>query len=277
MDSHLKSLSMRFWSRRETILRPVLWSPEDLRLFGCHFRDVNTSQLQSHVANPVSESSAATDHDVLAEKKASVLQRSSSPLIKQRAIETILADGRLYRRCGTSPLRIRKRIIQKAPYILFRPVEQQHLCSDLPLTGYIDYHCIKRARREGNIRRQRPGHPGYEHYKSPAQITPKEWSADPYVLCILLSIAQHQYYYHKQARRNTTYRACLLVTNTQYPRDIYLFEANIATTLLDQLDDPRIVPNQATPVIINRSRLSIEPCGDFWARIVAALSVQAAR
>ncbi len=100
MDAHLKSLNVRFWSRRETILRPVLWSPEDLRLFGCNFRDIITSQSPGHVATPVLHSSAATDHEVLAEKKALVLQRSSSPLIKQRAIETILADGRVFRRCG---------------------------------------------------------------------------------------------------------------------------------------------------------------------------------
>ncbi len=103
--------------------------------------------------------------------------------------------------------------------MLLRPVEQHNLYSNLPMAGYIDYYCIKRARREGNIRRQRPGHAGYEHYESPAQITPKEWSEDPYILCILLSIAQHQYY-HKEARHNTTYR--VYISARVWPRSVLM-------------------------------------------------------
>lgn len=69
MDVPSNSLNVRFWSRRETILRPVLWSPEDLRRFGCHFGDIHTSQLQDHVVPPVEDSSAATGPDVIQERR----------------------------------------------------------------------------------------------------------------------------------------------------------------------------------------------------------------
>ncbi|KAM3503437.1 hypothetical protein MY11210_008721 [Beauveria gryllotalpidicola] len=137
MDVHLNSLNVRFWSRRETILRPVLWSLEDLRLFGCRFGDIHTSQLQGHVATPfeAKDSSAATGPDAL--------------------------------------------------------------------------------------------------------------------------------------------RACLFITNPSSPQDILLFDADIPTALLDELDDPRIVPQRRTRLVIHRTRMSIEPREDFLARLVAALSSRA--
>ncbi|KAM3430219.1 hypothetical protein NHJ13734_007836 [Beauveria thailandica] len=235
MDVHLSSLNVRFWSRRETILRPVLWSLEDLRLFGCRFGDITTSQLQGHVATPLEDSSAATGPDALREGRRSDC-RAVAPL--------------------------RKRTIPGAPYVLFRPVEQHPACRDLPWAGYMDYCLINSARREGNRRKLRLGQRENDFFTRLKRITPRDWSEDPYVLFILLSIAQRQYY-HKHARHNTTYQ------------DIILFDTDIPTALLDELDNPRIVPQRRTRLVIHRTRMSIEPRKDFLARLVAALSSRA--
>lgn len=90
------------------------------------------------------------------------------------------------------------------------------------------------------------------------------------MLFILLSIAQRQYH-HKYTRHNTTYQVCLFVTNPKSLRDTILFDADIPTALLDELDDPRIVPQPRTRLVIHRTKMSIEPRKDFLARPVAAL------
>ncbi|TQV95203.1 hypothetical protein V2A60_009749 [Cordyceps javanica] len=72
-----------------------------------------------------------------------------------------------------------------------------------------------------------------------------------------------------------TNRACLFVINSASPQDIILFDADIPTALLDELDDPRIVPRRRTRLVIHRMRMSIEPREDFLARLVAALSSRA--
>ncbi|EJP61478.1 uncharacterized protein BBA_09557 [Beauveria bassiana ARSEF 2860] len=99
----------------------------------------------------------------------------------------------------------------------------------------------------------------------------RDWSEDSYVLFILLSIAQRQYY-RKHARHNTAYQACLFVTNPASPQDVTLFDADIPTALPDELDDPRMVPQRRKWLIIHRTRMSIEPRKVFLARLVAALS-----
>ncbi|KAM3448816.1 hypothetical protein MY3296_007447 [Beauveria thailandica] len=190
MDVHLNSLNVRFWSRRETILRPVLWSLEDLRLFGCRFGDITTSQLQGHVATPVEDSSAATGPDALRAREALRLQSCrASPFVKEGCMVNILCNDNLYAWCrARPPLRIGKRTI--------------------------------------------PGAPANTSYS-------------------------------KHTRHNTTYQ------------DIILFNADISTALLDELDDPRLVPQRRTRLVIHRTRMSIEPRKDFLARLVAALSSRA--
>ncbi len=97
MDVLSSSLNVRFWSRRETILRPVLWSPEDLRLFGCRFGDIHRSKLQGHVATPVEDSSAATGPDALREREALRLQSCrTSPFVKEGCMVNILCDDNVY-------------------------------------------------------------------------------------------------------------------------------------------------------------------------------------
>ncbi|KAM3542041.1 hypothetical protein ARSEF1564_005073 [Beauveria bassiana] len=293
MDVHSDSLNVRFWSRRETLLRPVLWSLEDLRLFGCRFGDIHTSQLQGHVDTPVEDSSAATGPDALRRREALTLQNCrASPFVKEGCMVNILCDDNFYAWCrARPPLRIGKRTIPGAPYVLFRPVEQHPACRDLPWAGYMDYCLINSARREGNRRKLRPGQRDNDFFTRLKRITPRDWSEDPYVLFILLSIAQRQYY-HKHARHNTTYQvyisttmptkhytnssqACLFITNPASPQDIILFDADIPTALLDELDDPRMVPQRRTRLVIHRTRMSIEPRKDFLARLVAALSSRA--
>ncbi|KAM0670651.1 hypothetical protein ACQRIT_006798 [Beauveria bassiana] len=270
MDAGLQSLNMRFRSRRETILRPILWSPEDLQLFDCHFRAIHAFEPQTCEAAGADDSS---DHAALAEREALVLQRSSSPLMKRSSMGDILNDGKLYRQQREPSLRIGNRVISPLPFIFFLPVEKQHLARGglLPMTGYIDYTFIHSGRRKGNHRKLGPGQLDYGYFERLKRITPRAWTEDPYILFILLSMAQSQYLC-KHGRHKTTFRASLFVTEHACRQDIYLFDVDIPTALLDQLNDPRIIPQRPTRLDIHRTRISIEPRKDFWARLVAALS-----
>ncbi|KAM3484035.1 hypothetical protein MY8738_002645 [Beauveria namnaoensis] len=233
---------MRFRSRRETILRPILWSPEDLQLFDCHFRAIHAFEPQTCEAAGADDSS---DHAALAEREALVLQRSSSPLMKRSSMGDILNDGKLYRQ--QSPL----------PFIFFLPVEKQHLARGglLPMTGYIDYTFIHSGRRKGNHRKLGPGQLDYGYFERLKRITPRAWKEDPYILFILLSMAQSQYLC-KHGRHKTTFRASLFVTEHACRQDIYLFDVDIPTALLNQLNDPRIIPQRPTRLDIHRTRIT---------------------
>lgn len=62
------------------------------------------------------------------------------------------------------------------------------------------------------------------------------------------------------------------MTHPSHRQEMYLFEANIVTDILDQLDDPRITPKQVTQLVINRRTITIEPSTGLWERIVGTLS-----
>ncbi|KAM3453686.1 hypothetical protein MY3296_003529 [Beauveria thailandica] len=270
MDAGSRSLNMRFWPRRETILRPILWSPEDLQLFDCQFSAIHSFEPQICEAASADDSS---DHAALAEREALSLQRSSSPLMKRCSMQEILNDGKLYRQQREPSLRIGNRFISPLPFSFFLPVEKQHLARGglLPMTGYIDYAFIHSGRRKGNHRKLGPGQRDYGYFERLKRITPRAWTEDPYILFILLSMAQSQYH-RKHGRHNTAFRASLFVTKHECQQDIYLFDVDIPTALLDELDDPRIVPQRPARLEIHRTRISFEPRKDFWARLVAALS-----
>ncbi|PMB68217.1 hypothetical protein BM221_006394 [Beauveria bassiana] len=269
MDAGSQSLNMRFWSRRETILRPGLWSSEDLQLFGCQFSAIHAFDPQSCEAAGADDSS---DHAVVVEREALVLQKYDSPMMKRLAMQGMLADGKLYRHCRDEkltavygarepPLCIGKRVIGRASFSFFLPVEKHHLARGglLPMTGCIDYRMISGAREKAVICGPRPRQRRCSYSERLKRITPRVWTEDPYILFILLSMAQHQYH-SKRGRRCTAFR------------DIYLFDADIPAALLDELEDPRIVPQRPTRLVIHGTRISIEPRKDLWARLVAALS-----
>ncbi|KAM3527004.1 hypothetical protein NHJ13051_003154 [Beauveria bassiana] len=270
MDAGSQSLNMRFWSRRETILRPGLWSSEDLQLFGCQFSAIHAFDPQSCEAAGADDSS---DHAVVVEREALVLQKYDSPMMKRLAMQGMLADGKLYRHCREPPLCIGKRVIGRASFSFFLPVEKQHLARGglLPMTGCIDYRMISGAREKAVICGPRPRQRRCSYSERLKRITPRVWTEDPYILFILLSMAQHQYH-SKRGRRCTAFRASLFVTNSAFRQDIYLFDADIPAALLDELEDPRIVPQRPTRLVIHGTRISIEPRKDLWARLVAALS-----
>lgn len=84
------------------------------------------------------------------------------------------------------------------------------------------------------------------------------------------------YIYHESSMHiliRASNKSCLLVTKNACPQDIYLFESNIPTSLLDHLHDPGANPKRATPFIINRTKIDLGH-SHLRDRIVAELSNQ---
>lgn len=97
MGAPPESLNARFGSRRGTVLRPGLWSSEDLRLFGCQFSDVRTSQLRGNAATPAEDNSAAIDlDDRWVSWVIGLGSNRASPFVKEGSMQNLLCRGSLY-------------------------------------------------------------------------------------------------------------------------------------------------------------------------------------
>ena len=72
------------------------------------------------------------------------------------------------------------------------------------IVGYMDYFDVEIYRREMfppcAPRDRGPNIPGWQiQLKRIAQIKPKNWNEDPYLLCVLLSLAQLQEYHREES------------------------------------------------------------------------------
>ncbi|SCO92241.1 uncharacterized protein FRV6_16369 [Fusarium oxysporum] len=100
-------------------------------------------------------------------------------------------------------------------------------------------------------------------------LTPDLWFEDPYLVCILLSLAQLQW-----QRRKTTPEAFfvrLLVTNASDTTHAHVFQADIPSKLLHALDNPTEDKDNLVWPAIQHVQGPFEPHASFSERIAGQL------
>ncbi|KAJ5538584.1 hypothetical protein N7494_008063, partial [Penicillium frequentans] len=141
-----------------------------------------------------------------------------------------------------------------------------------PLVGYIDYMQIDSSRRK---RLTPHPHPDKDRTNDVCQrisdirvarATPQEWTEDPYLLCILISIAQFQKS-TKEGSQPAIQTARLLVTNGQDKEFIHLYEGHFTTEFLRMLDEPMTAQATTNAPTINRRKIPYRPFETFVDRI----------
>ncbi|KAJ5797607.1 uncharacterized protein N7503_006903 [Penicillium pulvis] len=141
-----------------------------------------------------------------------------------------------------------------------------------PLVGYIDYMQINSSRRK---RLTPHPHPDKDRTNDVCQrisdirvarATPQEWTEDPYLLCILISIAQFQKI-TKEGSQPASQKARLLVTNGQDKEFIHLYEGHFTTEFLKMLDEPMAARAPTNAPTINRRKIPYRPFETFVERI----------
>ncbi|KAF4513143.1 hypothetical protein G6O67_000452 [Ophiocordyceps sinensis] len=193
----------------------------------------------------------------------------------------LVREGGAFKRCCyRSEFFFAKRSVHRSDCDVFEPNERLNKCfGQMPrlLVGYLHYSYVEGARRQLLRPPRRPGgDPNVVGQsisrRKLSKVTPKEWFRDPYLVCVLLSLAQ------RQARAptwptQTAYSSRLLVTTTKKPdrEFIYLYEAAFASELLEMLDNPTLATERATWPTIRLKKIPFEPYADFQPRIIAEL------
>ncbi|KAJ6188737.1 hypothetical protein N7519_003645 [Penicillium mononematosum] len=144
-----------------------------------------------------------------------------------------------------------------------------------PLVSYLHYTSVNGARRDKF--EPCPGPRGTLNWigqrilqKRLAQIEPKEWTEDPYFVCILLALAQLQER-EVELPKPATYTARLLVTNVCDKEFIHLYEAEISAELLGALRSPETATKYTKWPTIRQRKLPYKPYNTFENRITAEL------
>ncbi|OJJ94671.1 hypothetical protein ASPACDRAFT_128049 [Aspergillus aculeatus ATCC 16872] len=260
------------------LVNPLQWTSRHLDLVECRFQDVATTPSE----NPPNHNSGKSSHQTSNQRSdAENLAKNWDPIHKRCSLFNILVkDTRLF--AGLSkgnPFYFQGRRVRRLPtYVMFiyleRAIDTAENRTPTPV-GYLQYNSIHGARRK--LFEACPGPRGESNrvggilcWKRMQQITLEEWTEDPYFVCPLLALAQ----FEEQRRDESspvTFTSRLLVTEVADKEKIVLYEADIATELLDGLKDPKKANRPMNWPIVRRKQIPYQPYSTFPERITAEL------
>ncbi|KAJ5959282.1 uncharacterized protein N7479_006432 [Penicillium vulpinum] len=230
---------------RDLFVDPLLWTYRHLDLVGCRFEDVDTTITES------TQDDCRTDDDQRPSQKlpsnTEQLATNPFPTVKYRCLVNLLVgEGRAFAKIRSPPL-----------------------------VGYLHYTNVNGDRRRKF--EPCPGPNGSLNFIGArilkirlAQIAPKEWTKDPYFVCILLALAQLQER-KLESSKPITYTSRLLVTNISDREYIHFYEAKISAELLGVLRGPRTTTEYTKWPTIQQRKLPFKPYDTFGDRIMAEL------
>ncbi|KAL4744897.1 hypothetical protein BDW72DRAFT_187705 [Aspergillus terricola var. indicus] len=274
----------RFYTllRQKGILdHPLCWTSRHLDIVGCQFQDAITSPTASGPDNSIASLDCTGRANIERGSclEAERLAKSCAPRVKYCILTNILScEGNPFEEHSDSiPFYFAGQVVHRPRCVTFR--RRQHATQPTyhasgPLVGYLDYSAINQSRRERLQPRQHPGGginaAGCSLFrKKLSHIVPKDWTHDPYLLCVLLSFGQLQerLLHSPQA---TNHLSRLLVTNASDSESIYLYEAHISSGILRMLDSPSTTTFVNWPTI-QRRRIPFHPFKTFKHRLLGAL------
>ncbi|RKL50790.1 hypothetical protein BFJ72_g243 [Fusarium proliferatum] len=102
------------------------------------------------------------------------------------------------------------------------------------------------------------------------RIIPENWAEDPYIVCLLLSLAQAQAIKQKRAMPET-FPVRLLVAFDGDKNFAHVFQADIDARILQALNEPRFDLNGITWPNVTHTKVAFDPYLTFPHRIVAEM------
>ncbi|RKL01294.1 hypothetical protein BFJ68_g12383 [Fusarium oxysporum] len=254
-------------------VHPLFWTRKHLQVLHCQFNHVDSSALPPSLPpSPPPSPSNDTDSD---------LSRLIPRLINGR-----FASGRFA--CFSKLMRARGIInAQLRPHLLYKklrlhtPECEVFRTSDVynfeqrPVIGHFQYEDLVKQRERANRPRRHPipgarNLPAERLYQRRLRdLTPALWFEDPYLVCVLLSLAQLQR--QKGQTMPETFFVRLLVTNASDTSHAHVFQADIPSKLLHALDNPTEDMDNLVWPAIQHVQVPFKPHASFSERIAGQL------
>ncbi|CDM29290.1 hypothetical protein DTO013E5_5980 [Penicillium roqueforti] len=275
------SLAELMSHHRDLLVQPICWTSRHLDMLGCqfeHFDHVPPDDIE-----PDLDPCQPIDHEQKLEERSrgtpEELFEGSSILSRPFGL-SFLIWPLLNRRCETPYFFFANKRIHRPLYEVFyrcRKLSQPASQAPRPIVGYLDYCRVERYRGEMFIPRT-PKHggdnrPGWRiQMKRVAQITPKNWSEDPYLLCVLLSLAQLQEY-HRKEWHPPIHISRLILTTKPGDKFFHIFEAHITSELLGMLDNPNTARKHIDWPTIKHKKVLFRPLDSLAERLQAEITL----
>ncbi|WZH50196.1 uncharacterized protein QYS62_011440 [Fusarium acuminatum] len=245
-DSTPKSLHRLCVDNPRFAVTPLFWTSQHLAAVNCSFRLVD--DIHGDDVKP------RHDHDDYLDKCAEKLATSTRAHMKPFWLdETLLRpDGCLsYDTDIVTFCFAKRRIFQVEPIIGF-----YHYNVDRERQNMLQVKPAPRGQINNPVKRL------YDH--KIRRVTPPDWRNDPYIVCLLLTMAQDSW---RTSQRTGSYPTRLLITHQSDQTNAYVFKADIPYQLLKSLDNPKRSMNDFAFPLINYTPIPFQPYSTFSERI----------
>ncbi|GKU14912.1 unnamed protein product [Fusarium langsethiae] len=255
-------------------VHPLFWTSKHLQVLQCHFNHVDSSALGPSLplSPPLSPSSDA--------------ERNECARLVPRITDGQFTSGRFA--CFSVMMRARGIICTDyRPHFLYRELilhtpecnvfkfSDEYNFEVRPMLGHFQYDQLVRKRKRAIRPRHHPvpgssNLPAERLYKRRLRdLTPALWFEDPYLVCVMISLAQIQWKIRKG--RGESYFVRLLVTSTSDTTYAHVFHANIPPKLLRALDNPTEDMDNLVWPAIQHIQVPFEPYASFSERVAGRL------
>ncbi|KAF5642222.1 uncharacterized protein FTJAE_3697 [Fusarium tjaetaba] len=258
------------------VKHPKFWTDHHLAVVNCSFQRVEGDDAQESVVLDTEQAKQMT-------KSALRLACENLPDMKHFWVAELLlgnkptpitfiheSDYRLYFDYGHYRVPL-----WDSNVCIYRIKEEICIPDANPTIGYYRYTADEERKQKLRARRGRGGVKNDPFQRicdiKRRQVTPTDWRHDPYIVCLLLSVAQLQDRM-ALAPPEGTFLARLLVTNMDDPTNAYVYKADIPHQLLDSLDVPtRTIEDFVFPTV-NYVVVPFEPYSTFADRVRVQLA-----
>ncbi|KAM6514286.1 hypothetical protein FALCPG4_015439 [Fusarium falciforme] len=252
------------------LIHPLFWTARHLGLFNCCFH-----QIDHDDGNTTSPHGTAQDAH-LGERWSRVFAHTFSLAYKYITLANILVyEGSPLREGRKPTFFFASRLVERLDWCSVFHTHLDHIAREQLVVGYFHYDTLAAKRRERLSPCPHPrgdrNEPVIRLYRRRlSRITPIIWSQDPYLVCVLLSMAQSL---RRESRspKSFIFTARLLVTTKSDFEHIHLFEADITSELLQLFDHPTLSMAGVPWPIIKHKKISFMPYSSFQQRIMTHL------
>ncbi|KAF5669886.1 hypothetical protein FDENT_11399 [Fusarium denticulatum] len=253
-------------------VHPLFWAPQHLRLLHCRFQHLD-SAAPAAFASP---SQPPYDDPELA-LHSRKLSKNRSSVVKSLSVGHLLGrrGSPLEKVTGSPCFLYARRRVHLPNCQVFQTIAADHV-QQRPIVGYYHYNNLILERKQALTPRL---HPVTGRCNSPVlriyqrrlrDVNPALWFEDPYLVCVLLALAQLQWQ-RRQSPQPETFNARLLIRNKSDTTNAHVFQADIPHLLLQALDHPTLDQDQVLWPTIQHIRVPFEPYSSFAQRITAQL------
>ncbi|KAF5620909.1 uncharacterized protein FTJAE_11534 [Fusarium tjaetaba] len=256
------------------LVHPLCWTSEHLRVLHCHFKHLDSSSAPPPFPLPPAPPPASHGGPDLTEDLIHSMLNGPYTDTKFASFTLLMYPLGVIPFRRETPFFYNQLQVHTPKCEVYRTDNVQKL-EQQPIIGYFQYDELIKERERALVPRSHPV-PGASNLpverlsqRRLHDLTPARWFEDPYLVCVLLSLAQLQ----RQKRKSMTeaFFVRLFVTNASDTTHAHIFQADIPFQILQALDNPTEDMDNLVWPAIQHIEVLFEPHASFSERVAGQL------